>query len=402
MSNVPKLRFKEFSGEWEEKSLKDLTKINQGLQIPIADRFTEQVENSYFYITNEFLKETSSNKYFIKNPPESVLCTESDVLMTRTGNTGQVVTNVNGAFHNNFFKIKYSDDLNKNFLVEFLRLVDTQNMIMRYAGTSTIPDLNHGDFYKLKLNLPSKQEQEKIASFLTSVDSKIEQLTKKEELLSSYKKGVMQKIFSGEIRFKADDGSEFCEWEEKNVGQCINHIGGTALEKYVSNEAKYNFISIGNYSTTGKYIDNGQRVELNEKTRVKLLEKDDLVMVLNDKTSSGDIIGSTIHIDENDKYIYNQRSERIICKDNILPLYFWHYFNSQMFRRKVFSLAQGGTQIYINFSSVKSIETIIPCLEEQTKIANFLSSIDDKIEQVQKQLNSTKEFKKALLQQMFV
>jgi type I restriction enzyme S subunit len=173
VAQVPQLRFPEFSGEWEEKILKDLTKINQGLQIPIADRFTEKVENSYFYITNEFLKENSSNKYFIQNPSESVLCTEKDVLMTRTGNTGQVVTNVNGAFHNNFFKIKYSDDLNKDFLVEFLRLRATQNMIFRYAGTSTIPDLNHGDFYRLKLKLPSKPEQQKIATFLIAVDNKI-------------------------------------------------------------------------------------------------------------------------------------------------------------------------------------------------------------------------------------
>ena len=101
----------------DDETFKELTKINQGLQIPISDRYLEQVENSFFYITNEFLKDGSKNKYFIKNPPESVLCKEEDILMTRTGNTGQVVTNITGAFHNNFFKIKYSKDLNKNFLV---------------------------------------------------------------------------------------------------------------------------------------------------------------------------------------------------------------------------------------------------------------------------------------------
>ncbi len=87
---VPKLRFEEFSGEWEEKLFKDVTKINQGLQIPISERYTEQIENSYFYITNEFLKENSDKRYFIKNPTKSVICTKDDVLMTRTGNTGQV------------------------------------------------------------------------------------------------------------------------------------------------------------------------------------------------------------------------------------------------------------------------------------------------------------------------
>jgi type I restriction enzyme S subunit len=194
--NVPKLRFGEFEGEWVERKLGDITKINQGLQISISERFLEKVTDSYFYITNEFLRKGSEKKYFIKNPPESVICTKDDILMTRTGNTGQVVTNVNGAFHNNFFKIKYDVSINKDFFIDFLRMQKTQNMILRLAGTSTIPDLNHGDFYKLKINLPSINEQQKISKFLTSIDQKIEQLNQKRTLLESYKKGLMQKIFS--------------------------------------------------------------------------------------------------------------------------------------------------------------------------------------------------------------
>lgn len=197
MKNIPKLRFPQFvnSGEWIEKTLKDLTKINQGLQIPISERYTEKVENSYFYITNEFLKENSTNKYFIKNPPESVICYTDDILMTRTGNTGQVVTNVHGAFHNNFFKIKYSNKINKEFLVYFLRLPTVQNKIMSYAGTSTIPDLNHGDFYRLEIILPSIQEQQKIADCLSSIDSLITAQSQKIELLKEHKNGLLQNLF---------------------------------------------------------------------------------------------------------------------------------------------------------------------------------------------------------------
>src|SRR4051794_6252024 len=104
-NNIPALRFPEFEGEWSKGKLHDFTKINQGLQIAISERYLESVENSHFYITNEFLKEGAERKYYIKNPPKSVLCNEDDILMTRTGNTGKVVTNVSGAFHNNFFKI---------------------------------------------------------------------------------------------------------------------------------------------------------------------------------------------------------------------------------------------------------------------------------------------------------
>lgn len=195
---VPKYRFKEFEkdGEWVSYLLKDLTKINQGLQIPISERFTEKVENSFFYITNEFLKSNSERRYYIKDPSKNVICNEDDVLMTRTGNTGQVVTGVSGAFHNNFFKIQFDRNiLNKDFLVFFLRLPDTQRIILSYAGTSTIPDLNHSDFYRILMKIPSSKEQQKIASCLSSLDALITAQVEKIEQLKLHKKGLMQGLF---------------------------------------------------------------------------------------------------------------------------------------------------------------------------------------------------------------
>lgn len=154
--------------------------------------------------------------------------------------------------------------------------------------------------------------------------------------------------------------------EYYKIKKKFDNIGGTALEKYTNKNSRYKFISIGNYSTSGKYIDNSQRIELNKKT--KLLSKNNLVMVLNDKTTSGDLIGSTILIDD-DLYIYNQRSERLICKNNIIPLYAWFVLNSKQFRQKIFSIAQGGTQIYVNYPSVKNLKIKLPSLQEQQKIA---------------------------------
>ena len=218
---VPLLRFKEFEGIWTREKFKGLVKINQGLQIPISERYTEEVDNSYFYITNEFLKAKSDKKYYIKNPNKSVLCDVDDILMTRTGNTGMVVTNVKGAFHNNFFKIAYPSTIDKDFLFYFLNLTNTQNTIKRLAGTSTIPDLNHSDFYRIDFPITTLPEQQKIASFLSAVDEKLQQLTKKKDLLEEYKKGVMQKIFSQELRFKDDNGNNYPDWEEKKLGEYI-------------------------------------------------------------------------------------------------------------------------------------------------------------------------------------
>jgi type I restriction enzyme S subunit len=156
-------------GTMKNVQLKDLVKINQGLQIPIEDRFLKPLPDTLFYITNEFLKSSGKN-YYIRNSNVSVQCSTNDILMTRTGNTGQVVTGVNGVFHNNFFKVNYDERLDKDFLVQFLRSEKTQKLIIRYAGTSTIPDLNHKDFYRLSIPLYDIQQQKKIGNLLSTMD----------------------------------------------------------------------------------------------------------------------------------------------------------------------------------------------------------------------------------------
>ena len=105
--------FKNLPSGWKVVRLGEICNVKQGLQIPISERFCENAQNRYFYITNEFLKEKSEVKYYIENPPESTICFCDDILMTRTGNTGMVVTNVFGVFHNNFFKIAYDRQLIK-------------------------------------------------------------------------------------------------------------------------------------------------------------------------------------------------------------------------------------------------------------------------------------------------
>lgn len=187
--------------EWEVETFKDISEVNQGLQIAISNRFKEDGDNRYLYITIQYLNnpEGDSYKYFIENPPTSVICNESDILMVRTGNTGMIVTDILGAFHNNFFKIDYSNNINKDFLVYFLKRKEIQNLILSYAGTTTIPDLKHGDFYKLPLNRPSFEEQTQITRKLQSIDQKIQ--TEQQALVKyqQLKAGLMQDLLTGRV-----------------------------------------------------------------------------------------------------------------------------------------------------------------------------------------------------------
>lgn len=191
------------------------------------------------------------------------------------------------------------------------------------------------------------------------------------------------------------------EWQVKKLGEVVDNVGGTALEKHVNPAGSHKFISIGNYSTDGRYTDNGQRIILNDKTITKLLNENDIAMVLNDKTASGDIIGSSILINENDRFIYNQRTERLVPRTTVSPRFLWLQLNSTSFRKKVFSIAQGGTQIYVNYPSVKKLQMTLPSKPEQEKIADFLTAVDERIAVGEKKLELLETYKRGVMQKIF-
>lgn len=192
----PRRRFQGFTGDWEEKKFGDIFEVSQGLQIAINKRFTSPGKNRFFYITNEILKDGSKSKYYVYNPPKNVVCRKNDILMTRTGNTGIIVTNVEGCFHNNFFKIKYDYSyLNKDFICELLSSANMQKKILNSAGNSTIPDLSHRSFYNLSAKFPSLAEQEKIGNFFKKLDDQIEVQEEKLEKLEKMKKAYLAEMF---------------------------------------------------------------------------------------------------------------------------------------------------------------------------------------------------------------
>ena len=192
----PEVRYKNFNDAWEQRRFKDISKLSQGLQIAISKRFTYPGDGKLFYITNEFLNPNSTVKYYIDSPTKNVIAEKTDILMTRTGNTGKVVTDVEGVYHNNFFKISYnSSKIDRWFLYYLLNSYPIQREILVRAGNSTIPDLNHNDFYGIKIYIPTIEEQIKIGTFLTKVDSLIALHQYKLKKLKQLKKFLLQNMF---------------------------------------------------------------------------------------------------------------------------------------------------------------------------------------------------------------
>lgn len=195
----------EVPAHWEVSRMKNICRVRQGLQIPIEERFLSQVENSLEYITIRSINNPDQPKEFIENPPNNVICTKSDILMARTGATGEPIINVEGVFHNNFFLIDFNrDEIDRLFLYYFLKSSRIKEYLLLVAGTTTIPDLNHGAFYSTPFYEFSKEEQIEIVNFLESeinrVDKQVKRTQKLIALLTEYRTALISEVVTGKVK----------------------------------------------------------------------------------------------------------------------------------------------------------------------------------------------------------
>ena len=239
--NIPKLRFKEFSGEWVNTKLGNLGNF-QGGGTPATSEDKYWIGNIPWISSSDIIEGDIKNikihrfinDISIKESATKLIAKNSILFVSRVGIGKVAIANTDLCTSQDFTNLTLIKD--DSYFIGYYFL-SKNRLLEKYSQGTSIKGFTMNDLKTLKLNLPSKQEQEKIASFLTSVDTKIEQLTKKEELLQQYKKSIMQKIFNQEIRFKADDGSEFCDWEEKKLGDILDYIQPT---KYLVKDTEYN------------------------------------------------------------------------------------------------------------------------------------------------------------------
>ena len=197
--------------------------------------------------------------------------------------------------------------------------------------------------------------------------------------------------------------SFFVSWEQRKLDDFGKSTGGVSIESEFADDGKYKVISIGSYSDTSTYNDQGIRCKLSNRTKDRILNKDDITMILNDKTASGNIIGRALLIERTGLYVYNQRTERIeINKEKFDPLFIYELLNAPNIREKIFKESQGNTQIYVNWTKIKELIYHVPSLEEQRKLGVYLKQVDNLITLHQRKLEKLKNVKKSLLEKMFV
>ncbi len=411
---VPKLRFKDFDQDWTGLKIKDLVKsLDAGVSVNSEE--VEPQEYEYSVLKTSCI----SSGYFDENERKRVLqdgeiqrlkepVLDDSILMSRMNTPLLVGMNAyvfkapkNTFLPDRLWQLKI--DNNKTvtrWLAFYLGSDQGLNQIRDLAsGTSnSMKNITKPDVLNIDLFAPQKEEQTKIASFLSNVDEKISQLTQKHALLSQYKQGMMQKLFSQQLRFKADDGSEFGEWEDKPLNEIASKRSGKnkdgSISEVLTNSATQGIIKQSDYFER-------EIVTESNLNGYYIVNLDDFVY--NPRISVHAPVGP---IKRNKK-----------CLGVMSPLYtvftviqgnlkyLEYFFDSNFWHDYVKGVANSGARhdrMNITNKDFFDMPILYPCLEEQTKIANFLSAIDQKIEVVAQQIEQAKTWKKGLLQQMFM
>ena len=408
---APKLRFKEFDQKWGVDALQDQIDFLAGYAFDSKLMSNEPQKYQLIKMSNVYQNQldlTRNPSYWtnIDSKIEKFLLKKGDIVLTLTGTVGKTDYGYNVEIdkddkfllNQRLVRLRAKQDLSDSKFIQYR--ISTDKFFYHFfnsskGGTGNQSNVSIEDLKLLELNFPSKEEQTKIASFLSAVDEKISQLTQKHQLLSQYKQGMMQKLFSQQLRFKADDGSEFGEWENTVLGDIADIVGGgtpsTNNEEYWSGDVVWLTPSEINQ----KFIGESKRTisELGvQKSSAKKLPIGTILF-----TSRATIGEVAIAIAE---VTTNQGFQSFISNEITFNefLYYWIVNNKKSFIER----ASGSTFLEISKSKIQPMEISLPCLEEQTKIANFLSAIDQKIEVVAQQIEQAKIWKKGLLQQMFM
>lgn len=392
---TPKLRFKEFDNQWDKTTINDQAQTVTSGSRDWAQYYSESGDK-FIRMTNlvrDGIYLDLSDLKFVQLPKDSnegkrTSLKFGDILISITaelGKLGWIPEGLGTAYINQHTAlVRMKDSVDSKFVAYSLSTEKYNNKLNSLNDSGAKAGLNLGTIRNFELIVPPKEEQTKIASFLSAMDEKISQLTQKHELLNQYKQGMMQKLFSQEIRFKADDGSEFGEWENISVKEIFDVTRGQVL-------AVSNTVSVADADY--KYpVFSSQTKQKGLMGFYKKYLFEDALTWTTDGANAGDVNF------RKGKFYCTNVCGVLLSKKGYANLCIAEILNKVT--HKYVSYV-GNPKLMNNVMS--EIPITIPInLEEQTKIANFLSAIDQKIEVVAEQIEQAKQWKKGLLQQMFV
>ena len=407
--NVPKLRFPEFTGEWEEKKLGEVTELLSGYAFKGDDILEVKLGKPILRginITEGYIRHSDEiDRYFNGKMEklEKYLLKEGDLVIGMDGSkVGKNVAVISKEDEKSLLiqrvaRIRASGNTIIGFIFQQVFSTRFQTYVDVVNTSSAIPHISAQQINDYIINFPIIDEQQKIASFLTAVDEKLTQLKKKKTLLEQYKKGIMQKLFSQELRFKDNNNQDFPDWQEKTLGEISDVRDGTH-ESPQYYDYGFPFITSKNLLKDGNIdFDNVSYINEHDFNRFNFRSKVDVNDILFAMIGT---IGNPVLVSKDGFAIKNVAL--IKEKGNLLNIFLIHYMKGPSINQQFFEQNTGGTQKFLSLSVIKNLIVAVPSLPEQQKIATFLSSIDEKISHSSAQIEKMETWKKGLLQQMFV
>lgn len=410
-NRIPELRFKNFSGEWTQTNLyalsvdgftngvfNDPNKVGSGYKlVNVKDMY-----NGDFIDTESLSRVEISKKEFDRNRVRS-----GDILFTRSSLVKE------GIAHSNVLpetdeEVTYDGHLIKMrpnlklvepfFLARVLKTATIRKQMVARGKTGTMTTIGQDDIKTVLVSFPSIAEQRKVTRIFQSTDSLIENLKIQEVKLKEYKRGMMQKIFSQEVRFKDENGRDLPDWETCHLGDIATFSKGKNLSKSdITPDGKNKCIHYGElYTEYSEFIDN-----VVSKTNIILSasiisKKNDILMPTSDVTPRG--LATASALDEEGVILGGDIL--IIRSLNLNNLFFSYYVKAN--RKDVMRLVNGVTVYHLYGSDLATMKISYPSFIEQKIIAQFLLSIDKLIVAKQNQVYKAEKWKKGLLQKMFI
>ena len=378
------MRFPSFEGEWEVKKLGEIAeKIGDGLHG--TPSYTDE-SNYYFINGNNLINgkiEITENtkkidaKTFLKNDKN---LRKNTLLISINGTIGNIAkyNNENVMLGKSVGYFNFEE--NSDFLYFVLQTSPVQEHFKSELTGSTIKNLSLKTLRETNLRLPSQDEQQKVASFLSLIDERITTQSKIINDLKTLKTATAKKIFSQELRFKDDKGNEFLEWENNLLGDTLDYEQPT---NYLVSSTEYDDSFETPVVTAGKTFILGYTDDKNG-----VFEKEKLpVIIFDDFTTASQFVDFPFKAKSSAMKILKAKNDTNIR---------FIFEALQMINYEVGGHGRHWISVFSNLS------ISVPSLPEQTKIANFLSAIDFKIDIESQLLQKLEEQKKFLLQNMFV
>lgn len=380
--NIPKLRFPGFLGEWEEKKLGDICDYKNGGAFE-----NNLVKNGkYNLITLNSIDIAGKLKKNHKTVGYADWYLEKDDLVMVLSDVahGNFLGLVDIIPENDKYVLNQRMGLlrknDKSVDLNFLRksINKKQRYFKLHGQGSSQQNLSKGDILKFKILNPSTQEQQKIAEFLESVDEWVCNLRAQKESLTTYKKWVMQKIFSQEFRFKDDAGGDFEEWREYRLGDLCKITTGKLDANAMIENGKYRF-----YTCARDYY------------RIDNYAFDTEALLV---SGNGANVGYVHYY----KGKFNAYQRTYILDKFNQNIFFAKYFLDKFLSDRINKEKKEGNTPYIVLETLAGMMMNIPVIPEQQKIAEFLTSIDNLIESKQQQIAQAEQWEKGLMQGLFV